>query len=245
MHPLSSVCIGRDAVLWKHGQDAYEDWSKRIARADSLKSYQMEIESVRDVYSAIPIRGRCLDVGGHQGRLRAYLSPGPEYMIVDPYLNVFSGIEEQPNLLSVYPFLRNPVNFVCGVAEHLPLRTKSFDCIHKRSVIDHFQNPALALLEAYRVLRDDGSLVIGSYVEGGRTGRLSGREFVKEAIRSVLTGMGFKRWMDHHVWHPTYTELIDLIQKCGFDIEHTHWQKGFNDRVCYIKARRNIPAPRP
>ena len=40
-----------------------------------------------------------------------------------------------------------------------------------RSVLDHFHSPDLALFEAARVLKRNGKLVIGLYVDGGKSGR--------------------------------------------------------------------------
>lgn len=236
-----SASVGEHADTWETGQMAYESWSDTLAQKDSLKDYEKELNSVRDVYEAIPIQGACLDVGGHQGRLRAFLAPEQKYMVVDPYISVFDGISSQPNLLKAYPFLTEPVNFVCGVAEHLPVQASSFDVVHMRSVIDHFQNPALALLEAYRVLKASGYLVIGLFVEGGETGRLTLTERTKEILRTILPWFGITKWTDHHVWHPTYAELVGLIQASGFAVDQVYWQKQFVDRVCYIKAYKQVP----
>ena len=236
-----AASVGEHAETWKTGQMAYESWSDAVARKDSRADYEEELDSVRDVYEAIPIHGACLDVGGHQGRLRAFLAPDQKYMVIDPFINVFDDIKLQPNLLEAYPFLTESVNFVCGVAEHLPVRANSFDVVHMRSVIDHFQDPALALLEAYRVLKEGGYLVVGLFVEGGETGRLTLTEQAKELVRTILPWFGIKKWTDHHVWHPTYAELVALIQASGFAIDLVYWQKAFVDRVCYIKACKRKP----
>ena len=79
-----------------------------------------ERESVRDVYEAIPIAGRCVDIAGHQGRLRAYLSSDQEYISKDPSLDIFSGLEFQNRLLEAFPVLTDPLNFISAFFEHLP-----------------------------------------------------------------------------------------------------------------------------
>jgi ubiquinone/menaquinone biosynthesis C-methylase UbiE len=190
------------------------------------------------VYRALPIEGRCLDIGGHQGRLREFLEAKQEYVSIDPFLDIFDGLGSQTNLLDVYPSLRSPVNFICAFAEHLPLKNGSFDTAHMRSCIDHFYNPEAALLEAYRVLRQGGQLIVGLYVEGGRNGIPTLKERCKEGIRGVL-GLVTGRYKDHHIWHPTYAQLCGLIQGAGFLVETTYWQPAFNDRVCYIRARKS------
>lgn len=227
--------IGSQFSLWAHGQEEFERWSKEAGVRYKEQEYVEERESVRVVYDAIPILGRCIDIGGHQGRLRAYLSKEQEYISVDPFIDAFDDIRLQENLMAAYPFLTEPVNFVSALAEHLPFQSHAFDTAHMRSCIDHFYNPELALLEAHRVLKPGGQLVVGLYVEGGRTGRIGITKRSKETVRRVLS-LVTDAFQDHHMWHPTYTELCELIEACGFRIEMTHWQKAFVDKVCYLKA---------
>lgn len=228
--------LSKDSALWKEGQDEYEDWDQALAFAADEMVYRQELESVADVYENISLVGDVLDVGGHQGRLRAFLKPESKYMVVDPYMHAFRGVKDNAALLSAYPFLKTPVNFVCGVAEHLPLRSLSFDTVHMRSVVDHFANPELAMLEAYRVLRPNGVLIVGLYVEGGREGVIPFFEKAKDFGKNLAAMLGFERWKDHHVWHPTYDQLSSLIAGSGFRIEKTYWQRSFVDKVVYIKA---------
>jgi SAM-dependent methyltransferase len=225
-----------DQKIWKAGQNGFERLSRQWESNDCELDYVAELNGVAEVYQVFPIEGDCLDVGGHQGRLRVFLVPGQHYITCDPFLGVFRNVENQANLIKAYPFLLDPVDFVCCDAEFLPFRSASFDTVHMRSVIDHFLNPELALLEAYRVLKSNGSLIVGSYVQGGRTGKRQLGSQVKEILRSGLSMLGFEQYTDHHVWHPTYHELTQLITSCGFIHERTFWQKGYNDTVCYIKA---------
>jgi SAM-dependent methyltransferase len=230
--------VGTIGELWKEGQDAYEDWCRTLIENDNRQNYVAEREGVRDVYEAIPVVGRCIDIGGHQGRLRAYIATEQEYVSVDPYIQVFDHLNSQTNLLEAYPCLKKPVNFVCAFAEHLPFTGGAFDTAHMRSCIDHFVNPELAVLEAHRVLKPGGQLIIGLSVEGGRIGRLRPSDVVKEMARRTLS-LVTDAFQDHHVWHPTYIELCRLIEGCGFKIEKTYWQRSLDDRVCYVKAVRS------
>jgi SAM-dependent methyltransferase len=109
-----------------------------------------------------------------------------------------------------------------------------------RSVIDHFLNPELALNEAYRVLNVDGVLIVGLYVHGGRLGKIDMRTRSEELARGIFSVLGIERFKDYHVWHPTYDELTELISDCGFRVEKVHWQKGYNDTVCYIRANKQL-----
>ncbi|MBI3539624.1 MAG: methyltransferase domain-containing protein [Candidatus Eisenbacteria bacterium] len=223
-----------DQTRWSRGQSEYEEWSRSLIAGDHLKNYQSEIEQVREVYADMPVVGKCLDVGGHQGRLRQFLSAGQPYISCDPFIDVFADLEKQPNLLEAFPFLAEPVNFVCCDAEFLPFQSVAFDTVHMRSVIDHLLSPELALNEAYRVLGGGGVLIVGLWVKGKPGTRA--RHDAKSLAREMLARAGVRRFVDHHVWHPTYAELIRLIRECGFEIDRVHWQKGHEDNVCYIRA---------
>lgn len=228
-----------DQKIWKEGQLNFERWFLHLASHDKNQNYFKEIEGVKEVYDEIPIEGSCLDVGGHQGRLRQFITtPGQFYIVCDPFINGFDDLDKQPNLLKAYPFLVEPVNFICCDAEFLPFRSDIFQTVHMRSVIDHFLSPELALNEAYRVLKANGALIVGLFVHGGKRGKPDINNIVKELIRTVLVTIGIKRFKDYHVWHPTYKELTGLILDCGFEIEKVHWQKGWNNTVCYIRARK-------
>jgi ubiquinone/menaquinone biosynthesis C-methylase UbiE len=157
-------------------------------------------------------------------------------LIVDPLNKDASHLKEKNhNLLKTYPFMMNQFNFVCSFAEHLPFKSMSFDIVHMRSCIDHFLNPVLALNEAYRVLKKNGSIVIGMYVEGGKSG-IQGK--IKNYIKDLLGNIGIDRFKDYHVWHPTYSELVSLIEESNFVVEKEVWQPGYNDTVVYLQYKK-------
>ena len=103
-------------------------------------------------------------------------------------------------------------------------------------MLDHVQIPDLALIEAHRVLVKGGALLVGISIEGGRDGQATFEEVTKELIRKVLGKLGISKWQDHHIWHPTFSNLTKLIESNGFTIEETYWQPKFANRVVYIKA---------
>jgi len=83
--------VGTTATEWHQGQQDYESWSLRAAQKYS-EDYASQRRGVEEVYAAIPIHGRCLDVGGNDGRLRTFLQADQEYVVVDP----FSGVLDEP-----------------------------------------------------------------------------------------------------------------------------------------------------
>ena len=69
--------------------------------------------------------------------------------------------------------LEPPLNFIAATAEFQPFVEGSFDWVHMRSMLDHVQVSDLALLEAKRVLKPTGHVLIGLYVDGVKSGVIS------------------------------------------------------------------------
>src|SRR5581483_3585888 len=216
---------------WSSGQEFYEAWQKRT-EAD----YRREIAGTIPVYAHLAISGRVLDVGGSFGTLRHFLPENGEYLSVDPFIDCLRHISAA--MRRAYPCLSRPLSFIAACAEFLPLQAETFDCVHMRSMIDHVHSPDLALFEARRVLRACGRLIVGLYVDGGKTGARPLDRRIKEALRPLLVAAGFRRFKDHHVFRTTYAALTRLIEDCGFRIRDVYWQPQWADQVCYITAER-------
>ncbi|HZP68394.1 MAG TPA: class I SAM-dependent methyltransferase [Pseudolabrys sp.] len=216
-------------IAWQRGQSFYEQWQKRNA-----DDYRREIEGTRPVYEAISVAGRVLDVGGGAGTLRHFLPPGAEYISIDPFADCLQHVT--PAMRDAYACLSEPLNFISACAEFLPFQPASFDCVHMRSVIDHFQSPDLALFEARRVLKPNGKLIIGLWVDGGKSGKRPLKVALKEFARPMLVAAGFHRFKDHHIFHPTFSELKQLVADCGFRVAEVYWQPQWDGQVCYLAA---------
>jgi hypothetical protein len=76
------------------------------------------------------------------------------------------------------------------------------------------------------------------FVEGGKKGKISFGHKLKDFIKHCLEAIGINNWKDHHIWHPTYENLIKVITDNGFEVEDTYWQPQFKDKVCYVCARK-------
>lgn len=237
---------------WHHGQQEFEEFASTVE--EQYDDFLREIDGVREIYTDVyPLSGAVLDVGGYDGRLRHFLPAGTRYLDVDPYANAIRDLRARPNLVRAYPALAQPVAFVQGRAERLPVATESFDWVHMRSVLDHFGDAYIALAEARRVLVPGGRIIVGVHVTGGKSslqsdhGLASLRDRVRKklrdegvaktvraAARRLLPGAGH----DLHIWHPSYDSLKALLEAAAFRIEHEHWQKPPNDHVIYMMARK-------
>ena len=197
-----------------------------------------EIKRDKILYDRLSIEGSVLDVGGGIGTVREFLNTDVPFVSIDPFENLSVRTPRAKRI--AYQCLNRPLEFVCGFAEFLPFKAGSFDVVHMRSMLDHVQVPDLALLEAGRVLNDNGKLIIGMTVEGGRPGtRLANTELLKGMVKSNLARLGFERYRDHHTWHPTYDGLIGLLKSNGFGVVDEFWQEGHSDKVVYLACEKS------
>lgn len=225
---------------WSRSQGKYKTHAQ-VYKNLHIDRYFNEIKTDARVYERVPIKGRILDVGGGEGRIRAFISEGQQYLNIDPYINIFDQLGSRKNLLSAYPVLRDPVNFISAFAEHLPLASECFDTVHIRSVLDHLMNPMLALKEAFRVLRKRGQLIVITSIEGGKTGQLSFKKQVKRFLQNSLPDIANVLVKDEHIWHPSYREYIKLISLNSFNISKVIWSEelGLDIKgVCIISAEK-------
>ncbi len=179
-------------VKWANCQDKYIDLI--LQDKYSKMDYANEIEYDRPIYNHFKMEGRILDVGGGAGSVREFLPHDVEFVSIDPYLNVRN--ENSLERLSAYSCLNQPFNFIAATAEFLPFVSDSFDWVHMRSILDHVQLPDLALLEACRVVKPTGRVLIGLYVEGGKSGHIPLKKIIINAVTCRAQWVGINRWKD-------------------------------------------------
>jgi SAM-dependent methyltransferase len=158
-HPTTSGSHAR--AVWARGQNDFESWDGAVWVTQSPEYYHAEIDSVKEIYeNEFQLTGTVVDVGGARGTLRHYLDPESTYLSVDPFSGQFADLESHPAVLEAYPCLAEPCRFVLGTAEHLPVRTQVADWVHLRSVLDHLEDPLVAVWEACRVAKPGGSVLL-------------------------------------------------------------------------------------
>ena len=220
---------------WKLGQSEYETYeSTGAAYGDGIESYLKEIEYDRETYEEFRMSGKILDVGGGAGTVREFLPPDVNFVSVDPFVEVLASQPQAKR--EAYSCLQRPLNFVCGFAEFLPFQENSFDWVHMRSMLDHVQIPDLALIEARRVLKTNGKLLVGMHVEGGTSGRLTLAHRLVSGTKAALGSWAVGRWRDTHVWHPTIRVLRKMLTDNGFQIQREYWQPYWQGTVVYVEA---------
>ena len=251
-------CEPEGQRAWIDVQTAYEGRHKKTVERDSLQRALDNIESLREVYSdQYHLEGKVLDVGGHRGLLRHYLDNDVSlYVSVDPYIDVFAGIEQHPMLLRAYPSLSKPCNFVAASAEYLPFKAGSFDWVHMRNVVDHFADPYMAFLEAYRCSRAGGRLLVGLEIMEKannpsktslharvsrrlkKTGPLGLIRAVSKRLRALVSHGQAPNRTDGHMFRLTYSELMDLFTKTGWQVVKQYWRRPPSDHIIYACGRK-------
>ena len=226
---------------WSAGQLEYESFERRwlgmVNNPENLTDLDNE---TADVYSEIKILGDVLDVGGAYGFVikQAGLDPS-RYASIDPINMDWSRLQKHECVAKHYAICQAAAR-IRGFAEFLPFADASFDFVHMRSCIDHFANPNLALMEAFRVLRRNGRLVIGISLEGSYKKNIVGLKGLVKRMASkspALRSMVEIIKHDHHMFHPTRDSLRDLIERNGFGIEKEVWQQAYHN-VIYLQAVR-------
>jgi ubiquinone/menaquinone biosynthesis C-methylase UbiE len=225
---------------WKVGQEVYEKWeTSGEGYQNQLNAYLKEIDYDRPIYQYYKMKGDILDVGGLTGTVREFLDEDHRFVSIDPYLEAVFKIPASKK--EAYKCLSKPLNFISALAEFLPFQAESFDYVHLRSMLDHVQVPDMALKEANRVLKSNGMLIVGLYVEGGKTGRKPFIRWAKDIVKEGLELVGIQKYKDFHTWHPTYNNLLKLITDNGFDVKDSYWQPYWKDQVVYVLAAKKTP----
>jgi len=86
-------------------------------------------------------------------------------------------------------------------AEHIPFRRASFDCIVAGELIEHLKRPDLFIMEANRVLKEDGKLIITTP---------NRKSLINRLLHSYEAPLHFSLF--------SKDELFKLLEKNGFAV---------------------------
>lgn len=131
--------------------------------------------------------GKLLDVGCCKGDLRNYLPQGIEYYGVDSDSNNFQN------------FTKHDLN-----SKRLPYADKTFDMINCSAVLEHLFYPYEILSELFRVLKDNGILLVSLPNDRGLNG-----------IFGVLFGKihSYDRSVSSHHWRFSIDTAREFVRK--------------------------------
>ena len=175
--------------------DAWYDKNKFV--------YLSELEAIRKV---LPKEGKGLEIGVGTGRFAAPLG-------------INMGID--PSMAMIHIAEQRGVNVCWGFGENLPFFEDTFDYAVIIITICFVKNPLKVLQEAYRVLVNNGKLIIGIIDKNSFLGRYYQKKksiFYKEA-----NFFGVR-------------ELAGLLEKEGFEsLEYYQTIFGLPDEICSIQ----------
>lgn len=223
---------------WSVGQDVFETWeTDGEGYKNDVEAYKKETSYDKPIYDYFKITGDVLDIGGLTGTLREFLPKDIHFISIDPFIAAPYQIPKAK--IEAYKCISERLNFVGGLAEFLPFQAESFDYVHMRSMLDHVQVPDLALMEACRVLKPKGLLLVGMSVAGGKSGKRPPIRLLKDSVLELFELVGIEKYKDFHSWHPTYKNLVKLITDNGFKVIDSYWQPYWKDQVVYVLAQKS------
>jgi dolichol-phosphate mannosyltransferase len=117
-----------------------------------------------------------------------------------------------------------------GSAFALPFKDHSFDCVISSEVIEHIPFDDSLFTEMRRVLKPDGTLILGTpdYATWGWN--------IIEPVYGFLIPGGYK---DEHITHYTRATLTDIVKRHGFEVEETAYVGGSE---VILKCRKKLLA---
>ena len=170
--------------IWKELQDLewdmYKDTAVGVFSVDGLPG----AEDLGVIIGRVGSK-RCLDIGCGALALPAYMkvAVNVEFTGVDPYKGD----------------VKRKFKFVQGHAELLPFENNSFDMALFATSLDHILEPDSAIIEAHRVLEDDGKLLIWLTLRA-------------EDERYEVWLENFPvAYDDYHLWAFTEKSLLELV----------------------------------
>lgn len=165
------MIMAQTEIFNKHVAE-YEEWYE-----NHYEAYQSELNAIKEQLSKLPQNIHGIEVGLGTGRFS------------EP-LGIKEGIE--PSLEMGKKALHRGIEVMQGVAERLPYGDLQFDFVLFVTIC-HLDNVKLALKEAYRVLKPNGTLLIGFLDKHGAIAK----EYMEKRNRSHFYAKAIFYSVDH------------------------------------------------
>jgi len=148
----------------KHGiEKAYNEMAPSYDTSKSSTFFwtrKMEAAEERVVNKWIKnFKDRILDVGCGTGRYTVKIAKNSEVVAIDLSLNMLKQTREKAEKNNS----DKKINLIRADGEHLPLKGESFNGLISTLAFDHFQKPHLAAEDFSRVLKRNGTCIIGTF----------------------------------------------------------------------------------
>jgi len=160
--------------------EAYDQWFD-----ENPEIYQAEIKAIQNL---LP-NGKGLEIGAGSGRFTAPLK-------------IDTGVEPAAAMREIG--LKRGLNIITGVAESLPIEDNSYDFAIFITSTCFLDNPAIAYLEAARVIKDHGSIVIAFLEKNSELGKVYEEHKHDNPFYCDATFY-------------SYNEIVNYLKQAGFD----------------------------
>lgn len=165
-----------------------------------IRTKRMLTEAVQEFLDEEP--GLVVDVGNNSTSLALHLDPAPEALIaVDPDPSPLSETTATPGAFAV-----------ASLAEALPLPDRSARVVCFKDSLDHVSSAPAALLEAIRVLKPGGGLII---TLSNRHSLLRGVRRARDLVRRRAS---YDHLEQHMVWYTT-DAVSTLCTAAGLEVQ--------------------------
>jgi ubiquinone/menaquinone biosynthesis C-methylase UbiE len=174
----------------------YESWFERNKYA-----YESELLAVE---KAIPEIGEGIEIGVGSGRF------------AQPF-GIRYGLE--PSFEMRHFARKRGIKVIDGIAENLPIKNDCFDIILMVTTICFVDDIKKAFNEAYRILKNNGIIIIGFVDKNSKIGKLYQRNknksvFYKEAnffsVEQVISHLKKSSFTDLHFYQTIFKSLDDI-----------------------------------
>jgi ubiquinone/menaquinone biosynthesis C-methylase UbiE len=216
------------AAKWREKQAQFIKWTQDQVMFNEADVAYNSANYARFFSTWHGLRGRVLDVGGGWGLFRKWWEPSADgcFVVHDPAPERFTLVPPDTLKRHYGTGLAKPGWFVEGFGEDLPYCSGTYDVVLIGAALDHCADPAQVLLEACRVLRPGGTLLIiqGCEPERGAAPRGAGQLWTRllklladprrlhRAIRLRLFHRG-----DPHLHHFNREGLHHMLRSTGFE----------------------------
>jgi ubiquinone/menaquinone biosynthesis C-methylase UbiE len=130
-------------------------------------------------------------------------------------------------------FNRNGISYIVGDARNLPFKNDSFDVVTSTEVIEHFSEGEDFLGEIFRILKNNGLLILTT-PNRDRITAIPKTAITKLKGKDIVSGP-----IPEHVREYTFSELNRILKKIGFSL-CSYRYIGFNP---YLKIPLSLYLP--
>lgn len=150
--------------------------------------------------------GRLLDIGCADG------TTTNQILKISPNLRI-TGLDLYRNTINYARKKYRGIEFKFADAHKLPYKDNGFDFVTTIEILEHLENPELALREAHRVLKPNGMIIVVQDTDS----------LLFRLVWLIWGKWKGAVWENSHISCVKPDMLIKMIKKAGFKVKKTHF----------------------